>query len=76
MQTWESYSDSKKGGKAIKTDAKENDIYGEIKIYILGTKLSDSRKERNKNKLVEISNSHYKKIPLNQANARRTKGYR
>lgn len=31
MQTWESYSDSKKGGKAIKTDAKENDIYGEIK---------------------------------------------
>ena len=48
MQTWESYSDFKKGGKAIKTDAKENDIYGEIKIYILGTKLSDSRKERNK----------------------------
>lgn len=45
MQTWESYSDSKKGGKAIKTDAKENDIYGEIKIYILGTKLSDSRKK-------------------------------
>ena len=45
MQTWESYSDSKGGGKAIKTDAKENDIYGGIKVYILGTKLSDSIKK-------------------------------
>ena len=70
MQIWESYSDSKEGGKAIKREAKENDIYGEIKIYILGTKLSDSRKKINKNKSVEKSNSWYKKIPLNQANAK------
>ena len=34
MQIWESYSDSKEGGKAIKREAKENDIYGEIKIKI------------------------------------------
>lgn len=44
----ESCSGSKEGGKETKSDAKENDTYGGMKIYILGTKLSVFRKKREK----------------------------